>query len=159
MSRPSSYSEEIADSICDLLCEGQSLVQICQRDEMPNRATVLRWMSSKPDFANRIARAREGGQADFLFDDMARIERGVESGEITPDAARVLISSKQWRAAKLAPKKYGDKTIVESKATVNVQHTRKLDISTLSDEQLDALEEALRATVAQLGAPGIEHKE
>ena len=27
-----------------------------------------------------------------------------------PDAARVLISSKQWRAAKLAPKKYGDKT-------------------------------------------------
>jgi Family of unknown function (DUF5681) len=49
---------------------------------------------------------------------------------------------------------------VETSATVRVEHTRKLDISTLSEEQLDALEEALRVTVAQLAAPGmmIEHE-
>ena len=49
---------------------------------------------------------------------------------------------------------------VETSATVRVEHTRKLDISTLSEAQLDALEEALRATVAQLAPPGmmIEHE-
>ena len=60
---------------------------------------------------------------------------------------------------KLAPKKYGDKAIVETKSTVQVQHTRKLDISTLSNEQLDALEEALRATVAQLAPSEIEYED
>lgn len=157
MSRPSSYSEGLADEICDLLANGKSLVQICEREDMPHRSTVLRWMNSNAAFAAKCTRTREGPQADYLFDDIARVEGKVESGELPPDVARVLISSKQWRAAKLAPKKYGDKTTVETNAVVRVEQTSKLDISTLSDEQLDALEEALRATVAQLSAPVIEH--
>ena len=115
-------------------------------------------MGANPDFAAKCAHAREV-QADLLLDEMAQIETDVLAGVVPPDAARVVISSKQWRAAKLAPKKYGDKAIVESKATVSVQHTRTLDISTLTDEQLDALEAALRATVAQLGPPGIEYED
>ena len=161
MSQQSLYSPELADEICDLLCQGMSLVQICRLENMPDRSTILRWMQDKADFAAKITRAREGGQADFIVDDISRIEDAVESGAIPPDAARVLISSKQWRAMKLAPKKYGDKTMIESTATVKVEHTRRLDISTLTDEQLDALEGALRATVAQLEVPGnvIEHEE
>lgn len=161
MSRPSSYSEKLAQAICDRLSAGASLVQVCELDGMPHRSTVLRWMETNPDFAAMITRVREGGQADWLVDDIARIEAKVEAGEMPPDAARVLISSKQWRAAKLAPKKYGDKTTVESTSAVKIEHTRRLDISKLSDEQLDALEGALRETVAQLGAPGkvIEHEE
>ena len=161
MPRNSDYSDEIAEEICDLLAEGKSLVEICARDDMPNRRTVLRWMERDEGFATRCARVREGGQADYLFDDLARLERSVEAGEIAPDAARVLISSKQWRAAKLAPKKYGDKTTVENTSTVKVEHTRTLDISMLTDEQLDALEIALRETLPQLEGPGkvIEHEE
>jgi hypothetical protein len=155
MSRRFNYTEELAQTICDLLAEGKSLVQICELDGMPHRATVLRWMGSDPAFASRIARVREGGQADFLFDEMAQIEAGVLAGKIPADVARAALSSKQWRAAKLAPKKYGDKTSVESTTTVKVEHTRKLDISTLSDDQLDALEGALRATIAQFEVPKV----
>ena len=161
MGRPSDYSEELAEEICDLLSEGMSLVEVCNLEGMPNRRTVLRWMEKYPEFATSIARVREGPQSDWLVDDIARVERRVETGELPPDAARVLIHSKQWRAAKLAPKKYGDKTLVETNATVKVEHTRKLDISTLTDDQLDALEGALRQTVAQLEKPMkvIEHDE
>ena len=161
MPRHSDYSEEIADKICERLANGDSLVKICQSDEMPHRSTVNRWMAERADFATRCARTREGPQADYVFDDLSRIEDAVESGGLDPNAARVLISSKQWRAAKLAPKKYGDKLQTETTATVKVEHTRRLDISTLSDDQLDALEEALRATIAQIGPPGkfIEHEE
>ncbi len=113
MGRPSDYSEELAGYICDELANGRSLVEICRDDEgLPDRRTVLRWMEKHSDFATKCARVRENGQADFVVDDMVRIERGVEAGLIAPDAARILISSKQWRAAKLAPKKYGDKTTV-----------------------------------------------
>lgn len=161
MGRHSDYTEELAEEICDRLAEGESLVEICADPEMPHRRTVLRWMEKDLQFATKIARVREGAQAEYTVDDIQRIERSVESGLIPPDAARVIIAAKQWRAGKLAPKKYGDKTLVETNAVVKVEHTRKLDISTLSDLELDALENALRATVAQLGAPGkvIEHED
>lgn len=107
--RPSKYTEELADRICDALGNGKSLREICREDGIPDRSTVLRWMASNEDFAAKCARTREGPQADYLFDDMSEIESGVLSGTIDPNAARVVLSSKQWRASKLAPKKYGDK--------------------------------------------------
>src|SRR4051794_366666 len=100
MSRRSDFSEELADTICDLLASGESLVQICQREDFPHRATVLRWMASNAAFAAKV-------------------------GEIPPDVARIVISSKQWRAAKLAPRRYGDKTTIESTSTVKVQYTKR----------------------------------
>ena len=142
MSRPSLYCHELAETICDRLADGESLVQICKGGDMPHRSTVLRWMASKPDFAAMYYRARQE-QADYLFDEMARIEDDVEAGILSPDVARVVLSSKQWRA-KLAPKKYGNHTTVDTNTAVAVTQTRRLDISTLTDEQLDALEEALR---------------
>ena len=75
---------------------------------MPSRQTVNRWMAQDADFASRIARAREV-QGDCVFDDIGEIERKLLVGEITSDVARTLIWSKQWRAAKLAQKRYGDK--------------------------------------------------
>ena len=112
MPRNSDYTDELADEICGLLAEGLSLVKICKIEGMPHRATVTRWMGENADFATKCARTREGPQADYVFDDIARIEEDIESGKIDPNAARVLIASKQWRAQKLAPKKYGDKTTI-----------------------------------------------
>jgi hypothetical protein len=79
---------------------------------MPDRVTVQRWIAEKPEFATNTARAREC-QADCLHDDMADIEGEIRSGQLDPQAARVIIWSKQWRASKLSPKKYGDKASVE----------------------------------------------
>ena len=159
LGRPSSYSDELAEDICERLASGESLVQICRDDSMPSRRTVLYWQEQNAAFCAMCARAREG-QADFAHDEMMAIENQVLSGLVPPDVARVALSSKQWRAAKLAPKKYGDKTTIEASATVKVEHTRRLDISKLTDDQLDALEGALRETVAQLDAPKvIEHEE
>jgi hypothetical protein len=106
--RPSAYSEEIAEVICDRLANGESLVAICASDELPHRSTVLRWLAKDDSFATRCARARDA-QADYAFDEMAAIEDQTLAGVVPPDVARVVLSSKQWRASKLAPKKYGDK--------------------------------------------------
>jgi hypothetical protein len=104
--RPSSYSEEIAENIIGGLMDGRSLVQICEDEGMPNRRTVLRWMENDGDFAARCARAREM-QADLMDDKIASL-----IDNVTPESApadRVKLAALQWRASKLAPKKYGDK--------------------------------------------------
>lgn len=109
MGRPSSFTEEMADDICELLAGGLSMRKICVLDGMPDRRTVERWMAQDVDFAAKCARARVW-QAD-LMDDMI-MDTAVACTPETAQADRVKISAFQWRASKLAPKVYGDKTEV-----------------------------------------------
>lgn len=106
------YSNEVADKICERIAAGESIRAICQDEGMPDRSNVLRWMETHEDFASKCARAREL-QADAVHDQMIEIEDGVICGSIPPDVARVALSSKQWRAAKLKPKAYGNKVTQE----------------------------------------------
>lgn len=111
--RPSLYNDDIAATICERLMDGLSLRTICTADDMPDRSTVLRWMDSDEDFAAKCARARML-QAD-LMDDMILDTADACTPE-TAVADRVKIAAYQWRAAKLAPKKYGDKFEVDLNA-------------------------------------------
>jgi len=125
MARPTLFSEEIADRICDELMGGKSLVKICEADDMPSRSTVIRWMAVDERFATRCARARDA-QADYMDDLILEV-----ADSCTPDnaaAARVKIAAYQWRASKLAPKKYGDR--------LDLNHSGS--IQQLSDEQLES---------------------
>lgn len=112
LGRPSKYTPEIAEEICERLMEGESLRAICRGDDMPHYITVLRWMERDEAFATKCAHARVI-QADAIHDDIADIEDRTLIGQIAPDVARVVLSSKQWRAAKLAPKKYSERHQLE----------------------------------------------
>ena len=101
------YGPEIQEVIVERLA-GESLRAICRDEGMPNRTTVERWMDEDASFAAKCVRAREA-HAESIFDSMEEIEDGVISGEVKPDAARVVLSSRQWRAEKLKPRKFGPK--------------------------------------------------
>lgn len=109
--RPSIYSEELADMICASLASGASLRKICDAEGMPDRETVRRWQLENEDFAAKCARARDV-QADEYFDRVLEVVDGA-TAESAP-ADRVKLAGLQWMAAKLAPKRYGDKTLVGS---------------------------------------------
>lgn len=106
--RPSIYTDEVANRIVSELADGRSLVQICQAADMPGRRTVLDWQEKDDVFRTRCARARAEG-ADLAFDKMAGIEADVLAGKMDAQAARVVLSSMQWRLSKLAPRRFGDK--------------------------------------------------
>jgi hypothetical protein len=72
--RPSDYSVEIADTICNRLAGGESLRAICANDGMPDRATVSRWLARYEEFRDQYAFAREC-QADRLVDRILEIAR------------------------------------------------------------------------------------
>lgn len=104
--RPSDYTVELADRICEQLTNGESLRQICAAEGMPHRVTVLRWLDVHEEFAAKYARAREA-QADYM-DDLILETANACTAE-TAIADRVRVGAYQWRASKLLPKKYGEK--------------------------------------------------
>lgn len=104
MTWPTSIREDILKRIA----HGESLRAICRDDGMPGISTVYEWIEADSDFRNKYAGAR-ARQADTLVDSFDDLESQVLSGELKPDAAKVVLWSRQWRAAKLRPKVYGEK--------------------------------------------------
>ena len=121
---------EIRDRIVELL-EEHSLVEICADPKMPDRLTVQRWMREDANFATRCARAREM-HAFAIVESITDIERGALDDVIKPEVARVVISSRQWRASKMNPKVFGDRTVVAGDPSAPLLGP----LRTLTDEQL-----------------------
>lgn len=106
MGRKSSHTPDVEETILARIMVGESLRSILSDKGMPHLATVFRWLDERPDFAIKYARAREI-QADAM-DDLILTTANKSTPESSP-ADRVKIMAYQWRASKLAPKKYGDK--------------------------------------------------
>lgn len=107
--RPSTYTDEMGDRICDLLTEGKSLRKICMGEEFPNASTVYVWLDRFPSFAEKYARAREAATEDMLED----ILEIADATGVDPQEKRVRIDTRKWVMGRLKPKKYGDKQHVD----------------------------------------------
>lgn len=59
--RPTIRSEDTIQAICDGLCAGITLREICRREDMPARTTLHEWLEKDTALSERIARARELG--------------------------------------------------------------------------------------------------
>ena len=122
--RPSLYSPDLAAAICAELADGRSLRSVCRDEGMPDARTVFRWLAAHEEFRQQYARAKEES-ADALVEDILDIaddgrndwmERAgddagagwVLNGEHV-QRTKVRIDARKWIAAKLKPKKYGDK--------------------------------------------------
>lgn len=109
LGRPTLYSEEIVDNICNLLTGGMSLRKICMQDNFPDAATIYRWLDAHPDFCDKYTRAREAATENMLEE----IFEIADSEDIKPEDKRVRIDTRKWAMGKLKPKKYGDRQIVD----------------------------------------------
>ena len=104
------YTDESADRICAEIANGRSLRQICQDDGMPSRETkCFDWMHAHEDSSLNNTRVR-GNSRPTIFSTAWRKSRTEPCRRgYDPKAANVVLSSQQWRAAKLRPKVYGQR--------------------------------------------------
>jgi hypothetical protein len=116
MGRPSDYTEELADAICDRIAGGESLKAICNDPKMPGKTAVFKWLGVHKDFAEKYARARET-QADAIFDEVLDI---ADDSDLDPQDRRVKIDARKWMAGKLRPKIYGDKLDVAHSGGISI---------------------------------------
>lgn len=123
MGRPVEYTDDIADEVCWRIAHGEPLTKICADDHLPHCATIYRWLIRFPEFCEMYTRARED-QADTNADEILAIademppEYTDEKGRTTLDITyinwqRNRIDARKWTAAKLKPRKYGDRMAVE----------------------------------------------
>lgn len=106
--RPSGFTQEIADELCDRISCGESLKSILREDGKPAESMVYRWLRENEAFREQYARAREE-MAEADADTVGDIGHRVLAGELDPQAARVAIDALKWSAGKRNAKKYGDK--------------------------------------------------
>ena len=132
--RPSKYSDELAEKICELIASGMSLRAVCSQDSMPSAVTVCKWLSENEEFSKQYARAREE-QAVSFADEIISIADSVEPDSAAVAKAKLQIDSRKWLAAKMAPKKYGDKVEQQITGSLAIQADVRLSDLFLSDEE------------------------
>lgn len=146
--RPSKYSPQLADIICERMINGEDLTKICEDKGMPSRVTVWRWMKQHPEFATQYAHAREA-LAEFEIDHLR--ELASKCTEENYKSTAVKLNHFQWRLMKISPKRFGDKLKAEVSGVdgeaIKVEETIKLDPRELSPEARKALEGVLTKVV------------
>ena len=117
--RPSEYTDEIADKICEMLATSdRGLSDICMSEDMPGRSTVYQWLNANKGFADKYARAKDM-QADYMAElvlkvskddskDMAMGAEGMYPNGVAVQRSRLLADNYKWAAAKLS-KRYSPK--------------------------------------------------
>ena len=118
--RPSLYTDELSVLICERIVNGESLSAICRDEGMPSPSIIYRWMRENEEFCHRYTRARED-QADTLADEILDIadeniddfivddEGNKRPNPDTVQRSKLRVEARKWIAAKLKPKKYGEK--------------------------------------------------
>jgi len=135
MGRPSIYSQELADRICELVATHPvGLPKLCKMfPELPNPDTIRVWRWQKDDFSANYTKSKQF-QAEIMAESIEDIlddtldsvyfdedgNRRLDSGIL--GHARLRIDSRKWTAGKLAPKIYGDRQHTD----VTVKHEQDL---------------------------------
>lgn len=119
--RPTDYSEDLADKICELILSGMSLARICKLDGMPEPASIYRWFRKYPEFCENYKRAKED-QADYFAEDIIDIADLASPEDV--QVAKLRVDTRKWVASKFKPKKYGDTldAKITGEGTVTFEH-------------------------------------
>ena len=122
------FSQDLFDRICDRIADGESLRDICKEEGMPNKGKFFYWLANDKALSDQYAKAKEA-QAEFMADEIMNIaddgtndwieQRGddgaIKAYKLNGEAvarSRLRVDARKWVAAKLLPKKYGEKVDV-----------------------------------------------
>lgn len=147
------FSQEVFDAICERIADGESLRAICEDEDMPNKATVMRWLAADKSLSDQYARAREA-QADTLFEEILDIaddarndwmerrgqdDAGWQANGEHIQRARLRVEARKWMAGKLRPKVYGDKVAIGGADDLPPIKTEDVSAKELLRAHLDAI--------------------
>lgn len=168
--KPTKYTPELGDQICELIAEGLSLTRVHEKlkadgaEYSPTPAVINTWALKIPEFTEQYSRARII-QAHCLADDILAIcddgsrdtitryrEDGTEYDAIDHEhinRSRLRVDTRKWYLSKVLPKLYGDR--IEVNSTGEVTHTHIVSVP-----RLESREEWLKA-IETTAVAAIEH--
>lgn len=110
--RPSDYSIELAQEICEAISSCTlSLGKLCSINKnWPCRDTISIWRVRYRDFSDMYMNAKRA-QCDLYAEECVDISDSDDLDATMRDNLRV--STRKWFVSKLAPKLYGDRVVLE----------------------------------------------
>lgn len=160
MGRPSKFNDTLAAEICERIEGGRSLTSVCEDTDMPSKPTVARWLEANETFRNSYARACEE-RAAALAEEALSIADGLSGKVFSSEdvqAAKLQVDTRKWFAAKLSPKRFGDR--IQADTNVNATVTGALALRAIPEAELDriigygALASTAPGRAGRKGAPG-----
>lgn len=119
--RPSQYTPEMGDRICEQLAMGRPITHICREDGFPHYVTVIKWQTKYPEFAELSARAMEAGTHVMAIDALDIADRD----DLDPADKRVRIDTRLRLIGKWNKRVYGDSVAHD----VNVRRVERVEVA------------------------------
>lgn len=139
--RPTLYNEAVGQKICDLIATtDMGLRKICDNPDLPAYITITHWLlNDNHPFSKQYARAKEQ-QAEVLGDQIISIADEVKpTDKFSVEKAKLQVDARKFVAAKLKPKKWGDRIYQEHTGAdgqaIKIEN-QEIDLSALSQEEL-----------------------
>jgi hypothetical protein len=101
------YGAPVVQRICERLALGESVFQLGNGDGMPACSTIYTWQKRYPDFAEKVAQAREQG-ADYLAGLALEVAAAATKDTVQQD--RLFVNTLMRHAALQAPRTWGGKS-------------------------------------------------
>ena len=120
--RPTKYTKELAEEICDRIAtNSKGILKLCEdNSHWPNRSTIFKWKLDNQSFSDLYDKAKTT-QLEVLYDDLISISDDTSQDLIENDKgkmvcnneyvnrSRLKIDTRKWILERLAPKKFGTK--------------------------------------------------
>jgi hypothetical protein len=153
--RPSKWTQEIEDEICERLSRGEPLRAICRLEGFPEWVTVYNWMERRDGFSERVARARENGVEAIAQDTLAMIDAPPQVVVDNNGVSRIDPAYVQWTKLRTeqrmkllacwSPNRYGNRVQVagdkENPLQVNIQTSEMFESILKNTEMTRQIEE------------------
>ena len=104
-------SNQLLQTIIEQLQLGNSLTSICRSKEMPNLATLYKWMNVDKDFKENVFDARRMGAMTWLDKMQDLLDQDIEPQQV--QLLREKLQHARWMASKIIPA-FNDKVINEN---------------------------------------------
>ena len=124
--RPTIYTEELADRICEAIATSSvGLQRICDANpDFPGRTTILLWTYRHPEFLNKYMQARKN-QAHSLMESTLEVANDDDADTLIKiNRARLKVDVYKYASLKLDPATYGER--LDHKVSVRDESERKI---------------------------------
>ena len=133
--RPTDYTQELVDEICEKIATGDSMRSVCRCDDMPAMTTLFRWLREKEGFKKQYEIATQE-RTEAMSEDIIDIadngtndwmkthgkdDEGYKQNGETLQRSRLRVDVRKWHMSKMKPKKYGDKIQQEISDTFGLE--------------------------------------
>lgn len=136
----SRWTDDQIQEMLQHMADGIPIVHIEKMPGMPSADSMERWEAAGDPLAGSITRARARGWDKRAADAVVTAKAAED-----PSKGRLAFDAERWFLSKLAPRKYGDKTLLGSDPENPLPTAVSLDMSKLSEAALREIEAAGKA--------------